>query len=62
MTLELEEALEESWEIVKRTSENIDVEQIDKRDVTKQNVTVFMSSVEMKVAELLMETGNQPAP
>ena len=60
VTLELEVALEESWEIVKRTSAENSIENVDKRAVTKENVTVFMSSVEMKVAELLLETGNAP--
>ena len=28
------------------------------KDVTKENVSTFMSAIEVKVAELLIETGN----
>ena len=30
--------------------------------MTQHNVSAFMSSIEMKVAELLIETGNQVIP
>ena len=60
VTLELENELEQSWEIVRRTSTEID--KIDKRAVTQENVTAFMSHIELKVAELLFETGNQFSP
>ena len=58
VTLELETELEQSWDIVRKTG--AEVEEIgDKRDVTKVNVSAFMSSIEVKVAELLIETGNE---
>ena len=58
VTLQLEAELEQSWDIVRKTSYDVD-EIVDKQDVTKENVTAFMSSIEVKVAELLIETGNQ---
>jgi len=37
----------------------MDVDKItNKNDVTKENVSTFMSAIEVKVAELLIETGN----
>ena len=60
VTLELEDELEQSWEIVRRTS--TELYKIDKRAVTQENVTAFMSHIELKVAELLFETGNQFSP
>ena len=38
------------------------MEKFDKRTVTQENVTAFMSHIEVKVAELLFETGNQFYP
>ena len=57
-TLELEDELEKSWDLVKRTGEEV-LEIENKRDVTQANVSAFMSSIEMRVAELMFETGNQ---
>ena len=59
ITLELETELEQSWEIVRRTSAEVD-EVTNKLEVTQENVSAFMSSIEVKVAELLLQTGNQP--
>ena len=39
VTLQLEDELELSWDIVRKTSSEV----IDKRDVTRENVTAFMS-------------------
>ena len=58
ITLELEAELEQSWDLVRRTSAEVQ-EITDKQTVTKENVSAFMSSIEMKVAELLLDTGNQ---
>ena len=58
VTLELETELEQSWDIVRKTGSEIE-EIVDKQTVTQDNVTAFMSSIEVKVAELLIETGNQ---
>lgn len=56
-TLKLETELENSWSLVQKTQS--EVESIEsKREVTKDNVKAFMSSIEMKVAELLLQTGN----
>ena len=60
VTLELESELEQSWDIVRRT--NADLKVTDRKDLTEDNVSAFMSSIEMKVAELLIETGNQFSP
>ena len=57
VTLKLETELEQSWDIVRKTSAEV-TEIVDKREVTQENVTAFMSSIEVKVAELLIETGN----
>ena len=57
VTLEMEAELEQSWDIVRKTGAEME-EIADKRDVTKENVSAFMSSIEVKVAELLIETGN----
>ena len=57
VTLELEAELEQSWEIVKRTQADVD-DVADKHDVTQENVSAFMSAIEVKIAELLIETGN----
>ena len=59
ITLELETELEQSWEIVRRTSAEVD-EVTNKLEVTQENVSAFMSSIEVKVAELLIQTGNTP--
>ena len=59
ITLELETELEQSWDIVRRTSAEVD-EVTNKLQVTQENVSAFMSSIEVKVAELLIQTGNQP--
>ena len=59
ITLELETELEQSWDIVRRTSAEVD-EVTNKLEVTQENVSAFMSSIEVKVAELLIQTGNQP--
>jgi len=48
--------LAESWELVKLSQK--EVMETDKREVTQDNVNAFMSSIEVKVAELLYETGN----
>ena len=53
ITLELETELEQSWEIVRRTTAEVD-EVTNKLEVTQENVTAFMSSIEVKVAELLI--------
>ena len=58
ITLELEAELEQSWDLVRRTSAEVE-EITDKQTVTKENVFAFMSSIEVKVAELLLDTGNQ---
>lgn len=58
ITLELEAELEQSWQIVRKTASEAEKEVSDKFNVTEENVTAYMSSIEMKVAELLMETGN----
>lgn len=58
-TLELEAELEQSWQLVKKTASDAEREVADKFNVTEENVTAYMSSIEMKVAELLLETGNQ---
>lgn len=56
-TLKLETELENSWNLVQKTQS--EVEGIEsKREVTEDNVKAFMSSIEMKVAELLLQTGN----
>ena len=59
ITLELETELEQSWEIVRRTSAEVD-DVTNKLEVTQENVSAFMSSIEVKVAELLIQTGNTP--
>ena len=59
ITLELETELEQSWDIVRRTSAEVD-EVTNKLEVTQENVSAFMSSIEVKVAELLISTGNTP--
>ena len=44
---------------MRRTSAEVD-EVTNKLEVTQENVSAFMSSIEVKVAELLLQTGNQP--
>ena len=58
ITLELEEELVQSWDIVRKTAAGASREVVNRRQVTEENVTAFMSSIEMKVGELLFETGN----
>ena len=58
VTLELEAELEQSWDLVRKTSAEVQ-EITDKQTVTKENVFAFMSAIEMIVAELLLDTGNQ---
>ena len=55
VTLELEAELEQSWDIVRKAGAEVEH---DRQAVTQENVTAFMSSIEVKVAELLIETGN----
>ena len=52
VTLELEEELEQSWDLVRTTAadkalvEATEEVQIDKTQVTQENVNAFMSSIE----------------
>ena len=52
VTLELEEELEQSWDLVRKTAadkalvEATEEVQIDKTQVTQENVNAFMSSIE----------------
>ena len=64
VTLKLENELEQSWDLVKKTQAAAGaVDEItDKREVTQENVNAFMSSIECTVAELLMDTGNHILP
>ena len=68
-TLKLEAELEQSWEIVRKskaeadgTDESPQKNQRSKDEVTQENVSAFMAAIEMKVAELLVETGNDSMP
>ena len=56
-TLKLETELENSWNLVQKTQSEVKCIE-SKREVTEDNVKAFMSSIEMKVAELLLQTGN----
>ena len=65
ITLKLEAELEQSWDLVRKASHEANADDTpikDKRDVTQENVSAFMSAIEMKVAQLLMDSGNDAMP
>jgi len=54
ITLKLEAELEQSWDLVRKASHEANADETatvkNKRDVTQENVSAFMSAIEMKVA------------